>query len=40
VVAPAIAGALIDRNWLLGWALLTAAFAFGGLILSYSGQPE
>jgi multidrug resistance protein len=40
VVAPAIAGAMIDRNWLLGWALLTAAFAFGGLILSYSGQPE
>lgn len=40
VVAPAIAGAMIGRHWLFGWAALIAAFAAGGLILSYSGQPE
>lgn len=40
VIAPAIAGALIDRHWLTSWALLTAGFAFAGLVLSLSGQPE
>ena len=40
VVAPVIAGAMIDHHWLTAWALLTAGFAFAGLIVSYSGQPE
>ena len=38
VIAPAIAGAMIDHHLLTPWALLTAAFAFGGLILSLSGS--
>ena len=40
VIAPAIAGAMIDRHWLSQWALLTAAFGIGGLILSLSGKPD
>ncbi len=40
VVAPAIAGAMIDRHMLTGWALLTAAFSFAGLILSFSGKND
>jgi len=36
VVAPAIAGAMIDRHWLSPWALLTAGFAFAGLLVSFS----
>jgi MFS family permease len=35
VIAPVIAGVLIDRHMLAGWALLTAAFSLTGLILSY-----
>ncbi len=38
IIAPAIAGAMIDRHWLSEWALLVAAFSFGGLILSFSGK--
>ena len=40
VIAPAIAGAMIDRHMLTGWALLTAGFAFAGLILSFSGSND
>jgi len=35
VIAPAIAGAMIDRHWLSAWALLTAAFSFAGLLLAF-----
>lgn len=38
VIAPAIAGAMIDRHLLSAWALLTAGFAFAGLVLSLSGK--
>jgi len=38
VIAPVIAGALIDRNLLTEWALLVAAFGFGGLVLTLSGR--
>lgn len=34
VIAPTIAGAMIDRHLLTPWAMLTAAFGFAGLILS------
>jgi MFS transporter, DHA1 family, tetracycline resistance protein len=34
VIAPIIAGELIDRHLLGGWALLTAAFAIAGMFLS------
>jgi MFS family permease len=40
VIAPAIAGAMIDRHMLTGWALLTAGFAFAGLVLSLSGSKD
>ncbi len=40
VIAPAIAGAMIDRNLLTEWAFLAAAFALGGLVLSFSGDDE
>jgi MFS family permease len=33
VIAPVIAGTLIDRHMLSAWALLIAAFSFAGLIL-------
>jgi len=33
VIAPVIAGALIDRHMLSTWALLIAAFSFSGLVL-------
>ena len=36
IVAPAIAGAMIDRHWLTGWALLIAAISLGGMLLSFS----
>ncbi len=36
IIAPAIAGAMIDRQWLAGWALLMAAISFVGLLLSFS----
>lgn len=35
VIAPVIAGALIDRHLLSVWALLTAGFAFVGLLMSF-----
>lgn len=38
VIAPLIAGALIDRSLLAEWALLTAGFTFAGLLLSL--RPE
>lgn len=34
IVAPVIAGSLIDRGLLNVWALLTACVAFGGMLLS------
>ncbi len=34
VIAPAIAGAMIDRHLLTQWAMLTGVFGFIGLILS------
>jgi MFS family permease len=40
VIAPVIAGALIDRHLLSQWALLTAGFALAGLILSLSPAAE
>jgi MFS family permease len=40
VIAPAVAGAMIDRHLLTPWAMLTGAFAFVGLMLSFSGQKE
>jgi MFS family permease len=40
VIAPAIAGIMIDRQMLSAWALLTAAFSFAGLILSFSGKND
>jgi MFS family permease len=40
VIAPAIAGAMIDRHLLSQWALLTGAFGFAGLILSLSGRTD
>ena len=40
VIAPVIAGALIDRDLLTQWALLTAAFSFAGLVLSVSGAKD
>lgn len=36
VIAPVIAGVLIDRHLLSVWALLAAAFAFAGFVLSLS----
>jgi MFS family permease len=38
VIAPVVAGMLIDRHLLSTWALLTAGFAFAGLFLSLSGR--
>ncbi len=35
VIAPAIAGALIDRHWLVAWALLASVFSLTGLLLSF-----
>ena len=32
IVAPIVAGALIDRGFLAAWALLAAVVAFGGMI--------
>jgi MFS transporter, DHA1 family, tetracycline resistance protein len=40
VIAPAIAGYMIDRHLLSAWALLTAVFAFAGLILAFSGSND
>ena len=40
IVAPVIAGVLIDRHWLSAWALLIAAFSFTGLALSLSGRED
>jgi MFS family permease len=34
IVAPVIAGALIDRSQLAAWALLTGAVAFAGMLIS------
>jgi hypothetical protein len=34
IVAPLIAGALIDREWLALWALAIAGVAFGGMLAS------
>ncbi len=36
VVAPALAGAMIDRHWLSAWAFLIAGFSFTGFLLSWS----
>jgi MFS transporter, DHA1 family, tetracycline resistance protein len=38
IVAPLIAGALIDREWLAAWALGIAAVAFCGLLVSLPGK--
>jgi MFS family permease len=38
VIAPAIAGAMIDRHLLTEWALLVAGFGFAGLVLTLSGS--
>ncbi len=40
IVAPVIAGVLIDRNLLSAWALLVAVFSFAGLVLALSGPSE
>jgi MFS family permease len=40
VIAPIIAGAMIDRHLLTSWALLTACFAVAGLVLSLSGPDD
>jgi MFS family permease len=38
IIAPLIAGALIDREWLAAWALGIAAVAFCGLLVSLPGR--
>lgn len=40
VIAPVIAGALIDRHWLPVWALLMAGFAVTGLVLSFPREDQ
>lgn len=40
VVAPVIAGSLIDRHWLPAWALLTGGIAFAGFLLSTFGRKQ